>query len=283
MNHHKAMSKLTMLKGLPASGKSTYAKELVKKGWKRVNKDDLRLMIDDGKWSKQNEERVRDIECMMVKYFLDAGFNVVVDSTNFAYERFWFSVAQMHKADFEVKFFDTPVMECIERDSKRGEKSVGAKVIMGMYDRYLKPSAPEWSNDKQNAYIFDIDGTLAKMNGRSPYDYTKVSTDVPNHNITMIARTLAASGLPIIVVSGREASCREETEKWLKENSIPYSALFMREAEDKRNDAIVKREIYDNHLKDTYNILAVFDDRNRVVDMWRSLGLTTLQVDYGFF
>ena len=50
------MSKLLILKGLPASGKSTYAKELVSKGWKRVNKDDLRSMIDGGKWSKKNEE-----------------------------------------------------------------------------------------------------------------------------------------------------------------------------------------------------------------------------------
>ena len=52
-----------MLKGLPASGKSTYAKKLANKGWTRVNKDDLRAMLNDGKWSRSNEKfvlKVRD-------------------------------------------------------------------------------------------------------------------------------------------------------------------------------------------------------------------------------
>ena len=57
----------------------------------------------------------------------------------------------------------------------------------------------------------------------------------------------------------------------------------MRSTEDNRKDAVVKREIYDNWIKDKYNVLAVFDDRNQCVDMWRGLGLTCLQVDYGNF
>lgn len=271
-----------MLKGLPASGKSTYAKELVAKGWKRVNKDDLRAMIDDGKWSKGNEKLIRESEFALVQGYLKNGFNVVVDSTNFGYDEYWGSISGAEDSDFEVKFFDTPVMECIERDSKRGDKSVGAKVIMGMYERYLKPKEPQWSEDKQNAYIFDIDGTLALMNGRSPYDYSKVDTDIPNHNITMIARTLRQT-LPIIIVSGRTDDCKEETMKWLAKCAIPYNELHMRKSGDSRNDAIVKREIYEEHIRYKYNVLAVFDDRNRVVDMWRSLGLTCLQVNYGFF
>lgn len=284
--------KLLVLKGLPACGKSTYAKALIdgvisdhngNRSWKRVNKDELRLMVDNGKWSKDNEKIIFQIEQGLVKTLLTFGFNVIVDDTNFGHEKLWEGIAKEYADEFEVKFFDTPVMECIERDAKRGEKSVGAKVIMGMYERNLKPTAPEWSNDKQNAYIFDIDGTLALMNGRSPYDYTKVHTDIPNHNITMIARTLAASGLPIIIVSGRKDMCKAETEEWLKANHIPYNFLFMRQAEDNRNDAIIKREIYEEFIKDDFNVLAVFDDRNRVVDMWRSLGLTVCQVNYGFF
>ncbi len=56
------MPSLLMLKGLPASGKSTYARKLVadsqshKRKWKRANKDDLRAMIDDSNWSKTNEK-----------------------------------------------------------------------------------------------------------------------------------------------------------------------------------------------------------------------------------
>lgn len=277
------MSKLLMLKGLPASGKSTYAKELVAQGWKRLNKDDLRAMIDNGKHSNAKESKIKDIERGIAIKYLDYGENVVIDDTNFVYEDMWRTLAEQKGAEFEVKFFDTPVMECVARDAKRGEKSVGAKVIFGMYDRYLKPKPPEYSYEKQDCYIFDIDGTLAKMNGRSPYDYTKVDTDIPNHNIANIAKVLGDSGVPIIVVSGRENSCRFETEQWLYKNDIVYSKILMRKAGDSRNDAIVKREIYETELKDKYNILAVFDDRNRVVDMWRSLGLTCLQVEYGFF
>lgn len=277
------MSKLLILKGLPASGKSTYAKELVAKGWKRVNKDDLRSMIDDSKWSKENEKTIINAELELASLFLISGYNVVVDDTNFAYVEKWKEFADMNSIDFEVKFFDIPLMECIERDAKRGDKSVGAKVIMRMYDQYLKPEPPEYSDDKQNCYIFDIDGTLAKMNGRSPYDYSKVHTDIPNHNITMINRLLAQSGLPIIIVSGRTDDCLVETIQWLDANAIKYNKVFMRASGDLRNDAVVKKEIYDNKIKDKYNVLAVFDDRNRVVDMWRSLGITCLQVDYGNF
>lgn len=277
------MSKLLLLKGLPACGKTTYAKELVNKGWKRVNKDDMRLMIDGGKWSRANEKEILNQERRLVEYFLKGGFNVVVDDTNFAHERTWQEEALRAGAEFEIKFFDVPVMECVERDSKRGDKSVGAKVIFRMYDQYLRPKPVEWSENKQNCYVFDVDGTLAKMNGRNPYDYSLVHTDTVNHNVAMIARLLAQSGLPIIILSGRTDDCKFETLKWLYDNNIPHDAIFMRKTGDNRNDAIVKRELYEDNLKEKYNVLAIFDDRNRVVDMWRALGLTCLQVEYGNF
>lgn len=277
------MSKLLLLKGLPASGKSTFAIDLIKKGWKRVNKDLLREMVDGGVWSRKNEGNILGSEKILVKEFLRQGLNVIIDDCNFAHEETWKRIAIESNSEFEIKFFDVPVMECIERDSKRGIKSVGAKVIMGMYNQYIRPSEPKFSDNKQNCYIFDVDGTLALMNGRSAYDYSKVHTDIPNYNITMIARLLAQSGLPIIIVSSRTDDCKFETAKWLYDNSIPHDKIFMRKIGDNRNDAIVKREIYENEIKDKYNVLAVFDDRNRVVDMWRSLGLTCLQVYYGFF
>lgn len=277
------MSKLLILKGLPASGKSTFAKELVNKGWKRVNKDDLRLMVDGGKWSRANEKEILALERAIAFDFLSRGFNVVVDDTNFAHESYWTNMASSNNHESEIKFFDVPVMECVERDSKRGDKAVGAKVIFRMYDQYLRPKPVEWSEDKQNCYVFDVDGTLAKMNGRSPYDYSLVHTDTVNHNVAMIARLLAQSGLPIIILSGRTDDCKFETLKWLYENNIPHDAIYMRKTGDNRNDAIVKKELYEDNLKEKYNVLAIFDDRNRVVDMWRALGLTCLQVEYGNF
>lgn len=280
----KQQKELLVLKGLPASGKSGFAKSLGD-GWKRVNKDDLRAMIDGGTWSKANEKLVMATEYGLVETYLAQGYNVVVDDTNFHpdHEAKYKAIAEKYNAKFTVKFFDVPLMECIARDAKRGEKSVGAKVIYNMYERYLKPERVEWSNDKQNCWMFDIDGTLAKMKGRSPYDMSKVHTDTPNHDITMIARTLAASGLPIVVMSGRDSSCREATIEWLRNNFIPCTQLIMRNVGDNRKDSIVKKELYESYIKDRYNVLAVFDDRDQVVEMWRSLGLTCLQVDYGMF
>lgn len=52
------MLKIILCKGLPASGKSTWTRELIDKNpekYKRINKDDLRAMLDNGKWSNKNE------------------------------------------------------------------------------------------------------------------------------------------------------------------------------------------------------------------------------------
>lgn len=279
-------NKLLVLKGLPASGKSTEAFRLVKEeGYKRVNKDDLRAMIDGGKWSKQKEEEIRFAEYSLVRGMLQMGHNVVVDDTNFAWEKVWETIANDEKADFEIKFFDVPVMECIERDSKRGDKSVGAEVIMRMYNQYLKPKPVPYNKDLPQAFIFDIDGTLAHMKGRSPYEWNKVDEDAVNEPIANIFDALKQSeeGYKMLVVSGRDGVCKQETIDWLHENNITYDFIFMRAEGDSRKDTIIKQEIYENNIKDKYNVVAVFDDRNSVVDMWRSLGLTCCQVDYGFF
>ncbi|NBU34805.1 hypothetical protein EBS40_09370 [bacterium] len=196
------MSKLIMLKGLPASGKSTWAKEQVRlsKGkTKRVNKDDLRAMIDDGEWSKQNEKLILEIRDELVFKFLMQGYDVIVDDTNLApkHEKDLHAILKMVEAgswfpggesnmEFEVKWFDTPLAECIRRDMLR-PNPVGKKVIRRFY------------------------------------------------------------------------------------------------TDDDRDDRIVKKEIFDAWIKDRYNVKFVLDDRNRVVEMWRSLGLKVLQVGEGDF
>jgi len=277
-------NKLVMLRGLPSSGKSTFALELVSKGFKRVNKDDLRSMIDNGKWSKSRESLIKEIERTIAIDFLTMGENVVVDNTNFGYEKYWEDIANNYKIDFEVKFFDTPFLECIERDAKRGEKSVGAKVIQRMYDQYLKPKLKGHNPTLEDCYIFDIDGCLALTDGkRSHYDFTNVSGDIPNRDIVKLVKKLYETTNNIYIVSGREDSCRKETEEWLEKNDIYYIDLYMRKTNDNREDSIIKREIYEAKFKDKLNILGVIDDRDRVVQMWRSLGITVFQCAYGNF
>lgn len=138
----------------------------------------------------------------------------------------------------------------------------------------------------QNIVIFDIDGTLAKRNDRSPFDWAKVKHDSPNIPIVKILSLFSCccSVYEIFIFSGRDEICRKETIAWLMENGIRFKELYMRAEGDNRKDSIVKKELFEKHIQGKYNVLAVFDDRQQVVDMWRNeLGLTCLQVAPGDF
>ena len=77
--------------------------------------------------------------------------------------------------------------------------------------------------------------------------------------------------------------CKDQTVKWLQDNHIPFDQIHMRKTNDFRSDSIVKEEIYNEHIKDKYNVISVFDDRNQTVAKWRELGLLTFQVADGNF
>lgn len=144
---------------------------------------------------------------------------------------------------------------------------------------------------KKKAIIFDIDGTLAHMNGRiarlgkkaAPFlDKEAYDDDVDEHVHFM--NHLLQGQFKIIICSGRKDSSREVTEKWLNDNGIAHDELFMRKHGDNRKDSIVKREIYETLIEPNYDVYLVFDDRDQVVDMWRNeLGLKTFQVAEGNF
>lgn len=278
--------KILMLCGLPASGKSTYSRELCDNGWARINKDDIRAMINNSHWSKENEKQVIEVRDSLIKQYIKAGYDVVVDDTNLdaKHETRLRELSQELETDFEVKFFDVSVKECIHRDALR-EKSVGKKVILDMYNKYLyKPEKyKEWTAENPKAIICDIDGTLAHMNGRSPYDYSKVKDDFCDVFIKDIIQKYDKYGFDILIVSGREDSCLDDTRDWLMKNDIPARKLFMRKTGDHREDSIIKKEIYENEIKDNWSVFFVLDDRSRVIDMWRSLGFKALQVEFGDF
>lgn len=136
----------------------------------------------------------------------------------------------------------------------------------------------------RKAIICDIDGTLAHMNDRSQYDWDKVGDDVVDKTIKEILRTFySTSEYDIILISGRDDVCKQITERWLDKNYIFYDGLYMRKHNDNRPDEAIKKEIYDKHIKDKYDVEFVLDDRNKVVKMWRELGLKCLQVAEGDF
>lgn len=279
--------KILLLRGLPASGKSTYAKELVAKNhnWVRVNKDDLRAMMNGGGFSGKLEKQVIRTERELAENALKLGKNVVIDDTNFnpVHEEYFRDLAMRYNAEFEVKFFDTPLVVCIARDNKR-PNGVGETVIRRMYNQYLKPQPAVYLYNRRlpMAIMCDIDGTLAHMTDRSPYDWNRVGEDLINPAIKNLLNILKDE-YRILFISGRNEVCREETNKWLRKNGIPHAPLFMRRKNDNRKDSIVKRELFERCIRDYYNIEFVLDDRNQVVEMWRSLGLKCLQVADGDF
>jgi predicted secreted acid phosphatase len=139
--------------------------------------------------------------------------------------------------------------------------------------------------------IFDIDGTLADISQRVHHIRSKpknwnafnagMAKDKAIHSMIQLCNILYAAGLHIILCSGRNERNRPETVEWLRQQGVNYHELFLRKDEDFRSDAVVKREILRN--LDKSKILFVVEDRSRVVEMWRSEGLTCLQCAPGEF
>ena len=142
--------------------------------------------------------------------------------------------------------------------------------------------------------VFDIDGTLANIEHRLDYVRSKpknwkafdagIPNDKVNEPVAKVFYAMVAEGNTIVLASGRNERTREATEKWLYENSFFGFdiKLYMRKADDFRNDSIVKREMLDEIIAD-YGKKPdmVFDDRPRVVNMWRDAGIFVFDVYQG--
>lgn len=283
--------KVIILRGLPASGKSTWAKDFVDRnpGWMRVNKDDLRLMMHNSKWSKDNERQVLLIRDAMVEMALTSGHSVVVDDTNFASQHISNiqQLADSCGAAFEVKDFDVPLSECLLRNRHRANQ-VPDKVIIDMYNKYVLPNKPRVANNESlpPSVVCDLDGTLAIHTDRGPFDLDKCYQDDVNYSVLDCLHVMRRSGYKIIFVSGREDSCREQTKKWLNDKcelSDSCYLLYMRETGDNRKDSIIKEEIYNRDILPEYYVSFVLDDRQQVVDALREMGLQVWQVARGDF
>ncbi len=278
--------KVVMLRGLPGSGKSTWAKELVENEsgkWIRLNKDSLRNMLHNGIWSRSNEKVVMELQRAMACNALEHYVSVIIDDTNYhpKYEQYYRKIAEHYGASFEIKVFDVPVEECIRRDLLRS-KPVGKDVILRMFHQYLCEPPRPMVEGLPRAIIVDIDGTLAKMKDRGPFEWDKVGQDELNKPVKAVIDALQIGAVKLLIVSGRDEVCRKETEQWLFSHGIMETEMFMRPAGSHEKDSIVKRRIWEEHIKDKYNVVAVFDDRPQVVRLWRSLGLFVFDCGNGY-
>jgi hypothetical protein len=143
----------------------------------------------------------------------------------------------------------------------------------------------EQNKNLEKAIISDLDGTLCLFEGkRSPYNATNCDLiDWLNEPVASVIRIFYKNNYKIIFVSGREDKYEPETRRFIEKHfNIEYE-LFMRKSKDFRKDSIIKEEIFNNYIKDKYNICFVLDDRDQVVKKWREIGLTCFQVAEGNF
>ncbi len=304
---------LTTMRGYPGSGKSTRAREIADKtGAVVVCRDDLRKMLHNNYFTgvREREDEVTVAERAMVHAFLKNGTSVIVDATHLepSYLRKWAKMSAQYGAKFERVDVTTAPAVCAVRDQSRmldGGRGVGPDVIAKMAQKHpirnwpdiqapptFTPEPVEWVPGLPEAIIVDIDGTVAHMAGRSPYDYTQVHTDTVDEHIKWLVNHVWDYGDPIVdvlFVSGRDDECREATVKWLADNDIHCDELYMRPtgAKDERGnklpDYLVKYDLFNENIRGKYNVRFVLDDRDQVVNLWRAMGLKTLQVQPGDF
>jgi len=155
---------------------------------------------------------------------------------------------------------------------------------------------------KDSWVIFDLDGTLAnieerrklstkdngKMDWNKFFDPKNIKLDKPNPAVIKMAQVLAESGHMIAILSGRSKGTELTTKSWLNMNNVPYHIIKMRPT-SKEWMYMPDDELKQHWLDDLFpgdirdRIVAVFDDRQKVVDMWRKNGLTCMQVAPGDF
>ncbi|GHG11702.1 MULTISPECIES: phosphatase domain-containing protein [Streptomyces] len=299
-----------VMTGLPASGKTTAARALQERSegrMRRVNLDDLRTMLDlpsGDRRSRAHEQTVLDIQDVAVRGAVDDGFDVVVDNTHLTphIPRRLKAALTGREATFVVHDFTTvPTDECVRRDAAR-ERPVGEEIIRILAQKHAKATrggwrlTADWLNDRPaatpyvpdptlpTAVLCDIDGTLALRGDRGPYDFSRCDLDLLNVSVRDALRAFRGAHQDrVVLLSGRSEDHRALTEAWLERYEVPYDELWMRASDDGRSDDIVKAELFDAHVRHRYAVRVSLDDRDRVVAVWRRMGLPTWQVNYGAF
>lgn len=302
---NKSYRKIYLTIGLIASGKSTWAKKFVKENSDtyRVSRDDLRFMTSDYSYTPENEAVVDWLYRSQIKdLILYTNHNIILDEQNLDKDRRekfkdWIrSIDPSQEFEFIEKEFPITLSQAIERDSKR-DFQIGEKVIKNTWRKYeieLKTMIENskvkypYKGDLPDCIIVDIDGTLSNSYNRRIFDFKACINDdiiAPVAKMLYIIDTYNSrindyeDLINIIVMSGREEICREETIHWLKVNGIPFYDLFMRKEKDNRADTIIKQELFDEHIRDKYNPLFVIDDRHDVCKMWIDNGLFVFNIN----
>jgi predicted kinase len=293
--------------GCSGSGKSTWAKEQCSQyKWIQIERDTIREFILATQkqipsspfnqhetrdnlyqhWKFKWEDLVNAEFDVQLNRAVINDFNIVISDTNLNIDRRNNLKSRLESLGYEVeaKVFgeDLSLDTLWKRDTFR-KNTVGHDVIAKQYAQFRKEFPKYKLKDvsrKQECIIFDVDGTLTKgPHNRSPYEWDKVHQDIHNEILFYSLINYWECGYEIIVMSGRDSVCMEETREWINEGLIKFGAscgmkfkLFMRAEGDQRKDNIVKAELFMNHVDGNYKVAAVFDDRPIMCREWLEFG-----------
>lgn len=150
--------------------------------------------------------------------------------------------------------------------------------------------------------VFDIDGTLADIRHRLKWvsgevkDWDRFYQDVRQDGVIEPIAELflltciglghydIAYNMRVICITGRPERTRAATLKWFREKIGPEpDAIYMRKDHDFRPDVEIKREWVEKLREEGHNFILAFEDRDRVVKMYRDLGIQCCQVAEGAY
>ena len=301
----KIIKKLILTRGIPGSGKSTWAKSWVNEDPThriRFNWDDIRNMMGPY-WiiERENTGVLKSLRESFLNKMMNEGWNIVIDNMNLnpkEYE-YYNNIINHHnkinniKYELEFKDFFISVDECIRRDSLRNNP-IGEKTIKELYSKYRHfiqtTNVEKYVNNlikpdpnKPYCVVIDMDSTMCFNTNKRPW-YGKgaaeeMINDIENFGVCETVWALMQE-YPIIVATGRDTSQEEVTRKWLSQHRIDPIKYYFRTKGDYRKGTEVKKEQIEKIMKD-YNILVIFEDSEPIVQMYRDMGLTVLQPNKG--
>lgn len=313
--------KIILTRGIWASGKSTWAINWVSEDpLNRIRYSNNDIRHSQGVYHPNNEIaldkkelHIKKIKQFIVSGYMESYYDIVIDNMNLNPKEWKFFESLISEFNnnhdnvnyvLEFKDFFIPVKECIERDKYR-QNPVGEKIIKQTWRRYrdqiinietnkMLNNQVKYNKALPNCVIADMDATICfNISGR-PFFGAKASEkmydDVPNYPVIKIINNYlkcASDDDRIFIITGREKSeaIENATLHYIKTHVSTDSRiiLLMRDINDKASGDFTKKYLYETYIKDKYNVDFVLDDSQKIVDMYRSLGLTVLQPNEGKF